>query len=315
MFGWAKAAICGAIEVLAQSQQPEFAADLRRFLEAVDVDGLDLMRCADADGIADEIVETEDVDQIREALWRIARMLGADHCTLHLVQAQATSEFTTRVITTYPKDWIGLYLSRRYYFVDPVIQACRAGMRSFHWAELPSSSPVLRQFWSDARAHGVGPSGYTYPVTTPLGDTLAVSVCARQDDARFREAVAYHESDLALLGELLAERFSQLAGIHRPPLGNLTDDQILLLREVLRGVDEEELEARSYQYGSFATIKRYICSRFETRTLVQAALVATRAGLLDNLPLTEGDVRGASDWVATSHSDETTPPTALPDAG
>ena len=63
---------------------------------------------------------------------------------------------------------------------------------------------------------------------------------------------------------------------------------------------EDALRQRSYQYGSYATLERSICALFRTETVVQAAILATRIGLLADAPLTKADILAAPD-VSVGH--------------
>ena len=56
--------------------------------------------------------------------------------------------------------------------------------------------------------------------------------------------------------------------------------------------------SRSYQYGSYTTLERSICGLFRTKTVVQAAILATRIGLLADAPLTKADILAAHDETA-----------------
>lgn len=294
MCGWAEGALREAIEMVARLGRNDVASDLNRILNLVAFSDLDIMRSGEADEIANDIIEATSVSDLTEAIWRIVRMASVSHCTLHLVSACSTANFSTRVITTYPDEWITLYLNRRYVFIDPVIQACKSRTLSFFWDMLPSPSTITRQFWRDAEAHGLGSSGYTLPLQNDHGDIIALTLCSTSDAATFRDLIAFHESDLFNLGVLLAAAYTRLASEQMPVAVNPTDDQLMVLHAVTVGADEADLEKRTYQFGSYSTIKRSICLLFRTRTVAQAAVLAARLGLLDSLPLTRADVLAAS---------------------
>lgn len=170
---------------------------------------------------------------------------------------------------------------------------------SFYWDSLPGNGPRLAGFWEDSVAHGIGPSGFTQPITTERGDTVGVSVCSKMEPEAFRDHFGPYESDLFSLGIFLADAFCRLASDDRPDKFNPTDDQLLILRAVAMGASEEELRVRTYQYGSYATLERSICALFRTRTVPQAAVLAARIGLLAEAPLVKADILTSSDKVAT----------------
>lgn len=284
-----------AIELLARSRRNDLASDLKRIFDAIDFDALDVMRTRAAERLADEIHECDSIADLSDILGRMAHLLGVAHCTLHVVHEGLPASFTTKVVTTYPDEWVALYVNRRYYVVDPVVQASRTMTQGFYWDRFDSSSPLVRTFWRDAEAYGVGSSGYTLPIVTERGDTIALSLSSRDAPDAFREVSSYHESDVFNLGICLAEAFSRLASEERPSFFEPSDDQIWILRAISAGVDEIELDERAYQFGSFVTLKRSICSLFKSKTLAQAAVLAAKMGLLDNPPLTKADILAARD--------------------
>lgn len=295
MTSWAEDALRDAIDFLAKSRRNDLASDLNRLLKAIDFTELEIMRSSAAEQIAGEIVESETVAELTDALRRMARLMGFGHCTVNVVAENPSANFTTKVITTYPEGWIDLYVSRRYYFIDPVVQASRTRTQGFFWDSLPSSGSVVRAFWRDAEAQGIGSSGYTLPITTDRGDRLALSISSMQDAEAFRETLEFHESDLCNLGVFLSDAFCRLAGVHHPASYNLTDAQMLMLQAISRGIEEVDLVEQTYENGSMCTLRQSICSLFQTKTLAQAAVLAAKIGLLDNAPLTKADILGASE--------------------
>lgn len=295
MHGWAEEAIRQAIDVLARSSRNDLATDLNRILGAIDFDDLDVLRCPGSECIADEILEAQSFSEIVGLLGRLSDVLGVSHTTLHVISEAPSTNFTTRVLTTYPKEWIERYVDRRYFLLDPVGRICLKADHGFFWSEIDRSAPSLITFWADAAAHGVGPSGYTIPITTERGDKLAISVCSGEEEEPFRDRVHHCESDIFSLSIFLSDAFCRLASENRPNSFNPTDDQLTILRAVAMGVDEAELAAQNYHYGSYKTLQRSICALFCTKTVAQAAVLAARIGLLAEAPLTRADVLAASE--------------------
>ena len=219
-----------------------------------------------------------------------------------MISEAPSTNFATKVLTTYPGAWVSHYVNRRYSFVDPVGRACLATDHGFFWDTLDHTVPILRTFWADALAHGIGPSGFTQPITTERGDKVAISVCSAAEPEAFRDHFERYESDLFSLGIFLADAFCRLASEDRPDSFDPTDDQLTILRAIAMGVDEPELRERSYRDGSYTALERSICALFRTRTVAQAAVMAARIGLLADAPLTKADVLAASDTAATERS-------------
>jgi hypothetical protein len=294
MRGWAEETMHEAIDLLARLGRNDVASDLNRILAKIDFDDLEALRCPGSDQIADEILEARSFAQLAGLLGRLAAVLGLDHCTLHVINEAPSTNFATKVLTTYSDEWVTRYVDRRYANIDPVGRACITADQGFFWDSLDRAAPVLRTFWQDSAEHGVGPSGYTLPIVTERGDKLAVSVCSRMDAERFRDRIERFANDLFSLGIFLADAFCRLACDDRPASFNPTDDQLTILRAIAMGVDEADLRQRNYQYGSYVTLERSICMLFRTRTVAQAAVLAARIGLLADAPLTRADILAAS---------------------
>lgn len=299
MISWAEESLQEAIELAARSGRNDMASDLRRILETVDFHDLQIMRLDGLDEIAGEVVEVSSFGELVDLLGRLAGTIGVNHCTLHVVTEAPTTNFSTKVVTTYPEEWVTHYVNHRYSFLDPVGRACLSGDRAFHWDILDHDTPALRAFWENAAAHGVGPAGYTIPIITDRGDKVALSVCASDDEESFRERVERYEGDLHSLGVFFVDAFCRTASEDRPTTFNPTDDQLSILRAIAMGASEAELRARSYQYGSYTTLERSICTLFRTKTVAQAAVLAGRVGILVDAPLTKSDILAASGKTAT----------------
>ena len=288
-----------AVDLIARAGRNDLASDLNRILAAVDFDDLEVLRCPGSDRIADEILEAASFSELIGLLGGLSETLGVSHSTLHVISEAPSTNFTTKVLTTYPEEWITRYVNRRYSFLDPVGRACLTTEQGFFWDSLDHSALPLRTFWADAAAHGVGPSGFTLPITTERGDKLAISLCSAEEEEPFRARLQRCHSDLFSLGIFLCDAFCRLASDDRPASFNPTDDQLTILRAISMGVDEAELGQRSYQYGSYKTLQRSICALFRTKTVAQAAILAARIGLLAEAPLTKADILTSSDKTST----------------
>jgi hypothetical protein len=290
MTRWAEDAMREAVDLFARYGRNDLASDLNRILTVVDFGSLDVLRSAESDRLADEILQAETFAELVALLGRLSEALGVTHVTLHVISESPSTSFSTKVLTTYPDTWISRYVERRYSPVDPVGRACLANGHGFFWAALDHASPLLQAFWADAAAHGVGPSGFTMPIETQRGDRLALSLCSAEEDEPFRERIDRFECDLRSLGIFLSDTFCRLASEDRPPDFNPTDDQLAVLRAIAMGADEAELSGRGYRNTSWKALERSICELFRTRTLAQAAVLAARIGLLAEAPLTKADI-------------------------
>lgn len=298
MAGWAEESMREAIELLARAGRSDLATDLNRIQARVDFDDLDVLRCVGTDRIADAILEAQSISALIALLDKLAKAMHLSHCTLHVISEAVSTNFSIKVLTTYPGAWISRYVDRRYFAIDPVGPACLTTNEGFFWDRFDRSAPIVRTFWDDGAAHGIGPAGYTRPIVTERGDRLAISVSSGLDPEAFREHFERYEDDLFKLGIYLADSFCRLASDDRPETFNPTDDQLHILRALALGFPEDDLRQRRYQHGSYATLERSICALFRTKTVVQAAILAARIGLLADAPLTKADILAASDVSA-----------------
>jgi hypothetical protein len=290
MIGWVQASLYESIDCLARAGKNHLASDLGRLLASLDFEDLEVLRSPVSERVADALLEATTFPDLVDLLREFAEAIGVAHCTLHVVRETPTSSFSTRALTTYPEDWVSRYVDRRYFTVDPVYRHSLTCETGYFWEDLDVSNPQVRAFCQDAKAHGVGPAGFTLPIITERGDRIAVSVSAAEDREGLRDAIRHFESDLITVGFSLTEAFSRLASDDRPADFTPTDDQLSILRAVAMGADEAELRSRNYLYGSYITLERSICALFRTKTVAQAAVVAARVGLLTNSPITKADI-------------------------
>jgi hypothetical protein len=268
----------------------DLASDLNRLLDTLDFDEIEVFRSPLSEAIADQLLEVSTFPDLVDLLRQFSDAIGVAHCTLHVVSELPSTGFTTRAITTYPEEWVGRYFSRRYHIIDPVHLASAKAESGFFWDTLDIVDPHTLAFYRDAKAHGVGPSGFTLPVITERGDKIAISVSSPEDRTAFRDRIRHIEADLLAVGFCITEAFARLASEDRPTEFALTDDQMAVLRAVAMGAGDDDLRSASYLFGSYSTLERSICAMFRTRTIAQAAILAARIGLLTNAPLTKADI-------------------------
>lgn len=292
--GWAKKSMEDAIQLLANLGRNDIASDLSRLITSIDFEDLEVLRSNRADQIASKIVEASTISDLTIIISEIRTVFRVNHVTLNVINESSSTNFSPRVLTTYPKEWVSQYVNRRYSILDPVSRASRMGDRGFFWHLLENPTPAQRAFWADAFEHGIGPVGYTQPMTTERGDRLALSFCSDEQQDSFYDRMQRYESDIYSLAIYLSDAFCTLASESRPSSFSVTDDQMMVLRAIGMGAEEKDLENLHYQFGSFSTVKKSICFIFRTKTLAQAAVIAARVGLLTEAPLTSADILTAS---------------------
>ena len=298
---WVHACLSGIAVVLAEVGRLDLLSGLQRIREAADLDALPLTRFAETDQLAEKIMEAAEVEDLLGLLRSVAAYFEAAHCTLHVVGERPGLSFSRRVLTTYSAYWVQRYFDRRYVFIDPVPRMCRAGVREFFWEDIAPGGVHEAAFWKDARAHGVGPSGYTLCEADPdTAAILAVSLGGAGDPAAFRAAIERKRDDLGAILRLLLERFQAVAkGTDRRD-ARLVEEQLVLLRAVADGRRPEGKEGGLHE--AQGPLEQSVLRALGARTMAQAAVLATQLGLLSDLPLRHDDIEI---W---------TPDTSAPDA-
>ena len=212
MIGWVEASLYEAINCLTRLGKNDLASDLNRLLNTLDFDELEVFRNPASEAIADRLLEVSTFPDLVDLLRQFSEAIGVAHCTLHVVSELPSTAFTTRALTTYPEEWVTRYFDRRYHQIDPVVCASTTAEGGFFWDTLPVGDPGTLAFYHDAKAHGVGPSGYTLPIITERGDKIAISVSSPEDREAFRERIRHVAQDLHSVGFCITEAFSRLAG-------------------------------------------------------------------------------------------------------
>jgi hypothetical protein len=290
MSTWIEASLSDAVAALVRSGEKEIAAALGRLLGEPELRELQLYRAPRVAALADEIYDCDSLDALYDRLPAVADAFGATHCTIHCVRDRGATVFSKRVLTTYSDAWVKEYVAKRYATVDPVMTRSFGEPGMFFWDELPRTSPMTGYFLEKAAAHGVGPSGVTLVSSDAEDNRIAVTLAASSDPAAFRQAFRPRLSDFADLAPLMIEVFAEFARARPVQAPIPTDDQLKVLRALMCGQSLEEIRRRHIAYGSFDTLVRSILRTFGARTLHQAAALAARMGVLEDLPYFEDDI-------------------------
>lgn len=289
---WIESSIQDAIVALTRAGDSEIAASLIRLLDEPELKAIQLYKNPAAADLADAIFDSDSLEDLYERLGDIVDIFGVAHCTIHCVRERNAAFLPTKVLTTFSEDWIADYVQKRHWTVDPVIARCLAGVGVFFWDELDGqTSPAVKAFMQAAAGRGVGPSGITFAMDNAHGVTIAVSLASREDPAAFRRTFTAKLSDFVDIAGLLVEVFSDVGCQKNGVVSEaLTDDQFKVLRAVATGRTMAEIDAFHFTYGSFATIEKSILMNLGARTLAQAAAIAAKRGLLEDLPYYEEDI-------------------------
>jgi hypothetical protein len=289
--------------------QSELAADLGRLAEAIRDSGFVASYCPDADRVAARIDEVGTRDDLGLALGEIANWAGVEHACLQVVR-EGSGTYAVRMITTLPASWLDHYLRRRLHGVDPVLAAVAGSDTPVFWSQLrggESAGADLRPheagFWRDAARFGVGPSGLTVPIAGARGERLAFSLISTLPGPEFVERLNERRHSMLLLIAGFAASFRRVAvsGPVADPV--LNDAQVALLRAVAAGA--ADFWSQTSDPGETSRLEATVLRSFQARTLAQAAVMATRLGILADGPLIASEIDRAppllpdiDDWEA-----------------
>lgn len=227
------------------------------------------------------LLEVIDEPDIQRGLQLVCERLGLGHSVYHLAQNITLKIDLPFLRTTYPPEWLGHYLLKNYYIIDPVVARGFGGANPFLWSDLPIDSPEQEAFFADAEAHGVGNCGYTIPIIDRSGRRAAFSVTGHSDPQAWAERIAGHAH---LLGEL-AEVFHRKAlillyGGRNVP--SLSPREIECLSWTTQGKDASTIAA--ILELSEHTVRDYLKSarqKLGCATIAQAVYEATRLRLVN----------------------------------
>ncbi|MEM8877049.1 MAG: LuxR family transcriptional regulator [Pseudomonadota bacterium] len=108
------------------------------------------------------------------------RHYGADCLSYHLVQSHLTRIDLEDgfVVSAFPSAWLTRYREKRYFEIDPIIQAAIHSTKPFHWFDvdkLHSLSAAQKAFMDDLQAFGMK-DGLAIPIFGPTGNVAYFGV-------------------------------------------------------------------------------------------------------------------------------------------
>jgi DNA-binding CsgD family transcriptional regulator len=250
-----------------------------RSAKTASCDGIMPSERRDEKWLAEAYSIIEEKPDIQAAVSELRNFLRIDHLVYVTSKFGGSPSTDPYIRLTYPASWLARYLGMGYADVDPILREGFARTLPFEWRELGISGGPEAAFLADAAAHGVGPHGYSVPVSTKHGHRglLAASFSgSEQEWARFLAATQPALIQIAnrLHGRVIAELF----GEHRP---RLTPRELECLRWIALGKDTTEIA--TILSISPHTTRDYVKSvhyKLDCVTSAQAVTKAVKLGLL-----------------------------------
>jgi hypothetical protein len=103
----------------------------------------------------------EDVPDTELVVNKLRDLLNVDHVVYVLLKPGAAPY----VRLTYPATWVLRYLQQGYTTIDPISREGSERILPFKWSEISITNSAEASFLEDARSYGIGPHGYSIPLT------------------------------------------------------------------------------------------------------------------------------------------------------
>ena len=107
--------------------------------------------------------------EIQTVVTELRDFLNIDHLVYYTSKHGGSPSVDPYIRLTFPASWLARYLGMGYADVDPILREGFQRSLPFEWRELATSGSAEAAFLADAAAHGVGPHGYSIPVSTKHG--------------------------------------------------------------------------------------------------------------------------------------------------
>jgi DNA-binding CsgD family transcriptional regulator len=115
--------------------------------------------------------------------------------------------------------WMKRYIERDYVQTDPVVLAGRKGFLPIDWMTVGHGTPAASHFFAEARKHGVGRHGLTFPIRGASGERALFSISSNATDHHWHEWRPTYLRDFHLVAHYFHDRAMRLAGLRLDPGG------------------------------------------------------------------------------------------------
>ena len=247
--------------------------------EAADFGGVMATELRDEKWLTEAYSIIEKKAEIQTITTELRDFLNIDHLVYFTSKVGGSPSVDPYVRLTYPPSWLARYLAMGYADVDPILREGFRRTLPFEWRELDISGSAEAAFLEDAAAHGVGPHGYSIPVSTKHGHRGLLAVSSSGSEGEWTKFLASTQPSLIQIATRLHRRVvGELFGEDRP---HLTPRELECLRWIALGKDTTEIAA--ILNISPHTTRDYLKSvhyKLDCVTSAQAVTKAVKLGLL-----------------------------------
>ena len=225
-----------------------------------------------------EIIDEEDIER---GLRLLCERMGLKHAVYHLAQNVNLKIDLPFLRTTYPPEWLGLYVLKGYYNSDPVVMRGFEDREPFLWSDLEIDTPEKEAFFADAGEHGIGTCGYTIPIIDNSGRRAAFTVTGEDEPNEWSDKIACLNPTLQELAQLFHRRALAIVyGGENIP--SLSPREVECLSWTTQGKDASTIA--DILEISEHTVRDYLKSaklKLGCATIAQAVYQATRLRLIN----------------------------------
>ncbi len=150
-----------------------------------------------------------------DAIADIRNHYGFAHLVFLVVRLADRPDAYPFYCTTYPEEWVSLYLRKNYFEIDPVIDVSRTGFLPVDWSNLDRRSPEARGFFKEAQSFDIGRHGLTIPIRGPSGERSLFSVTSNLPGREWRKLRMSSKHDLQVLSHYLHEKALSVSSLRK----------------------------------------------------------------------------------------------------
>ncbi len=247
--------------------------------EAIHFDDVMATEVRDEKWLTEAYLIIEKKVEIQVVVTELRDFLNIDHLVYYTSKHGGSPSVDPYIRLTFPASWLARYLGMGYADVDPILREGFQRSLPFEWRELATSGSAEAAFLADAAAHGVGPHGYSIPVSTKHGHRGLLAASFSGSEGEWTKFLATTQPGLIQIANRLHRRVvADLFGEDRP---HLTPRELECLRWVALGKDATEIAA--ILSISPHTTRDYLKSvhyKLDCVSSAQAVTKAVKLGLL-----------------------------------
>lgn len=182
-------------------------------------------------------------------------------------------------VTTYSPDWVKRYIEKDFFDIDPVLSYGLRAVTLVDWKEIDLSDKPVRTFFGEAREHGVGKHGVTFPVRGVDGDRGILSVTSNENAAAWQAFLKSHVRDFQHLAGEFHHAIGRIQG--RPRYQTVCSDREI---ECLKWYARGEKVKRTAEILSLSprTVRFHLDlarAKLGAKSLAHAVAIAAERGL------------------------------------